>query len=67
MVVRPEAIRGRLNKLHDMLARLDKIRALGEDTYNSDDILQSAAERALQIASQVVKFLDFSVNPKNET
>jgi len=54
MVVRPEAIRVRLNKLHEVLAKLERIRLQGTAAYDNDDLLQSAAERALQIASQCV-------------
>jgi uncharacterized protein YutE (UPF0331/DUF86 family) len=54
MAVRPEAIRARLKKLREMIARLERIRARGEEAYNNDDLLQSAAERALQIATQCV-------------
>lgn len=54
MAVRPEAIRVRLKKLREMIARLERIRARGEEAYNNDDLLQSAAERTLQIASQCV-------------
>jgi uncharacterized protein YutE (UPF0331/DUF86 family) len=54
MAIRRETIRVRLDKLHEMIARLERIRARGEEVYNADDLLQSAAERALQIASQCV-------------
>jgi len=54
MAVRPEAIRVRLKKLREMIARLERIRARGEEVYNNDDLLQSAAERVLQIATQCV-------------
>lgn len=54
MVIRPEAIRGRLKKLREMLAKLEKIKARGEGAYMSDELLQSAAERGLQIAAQCV-------------
>jgi uncharacterized protein YutE (UPF0331/DUF86 family) len=37
-----------------MIAMLETIRARGEEGYNNDDLLQAAAERALQIASQCV-------------
>jgi len=54
MAIRPEAIRVRLKKFREMIARLERIRARGEEIYNNDDLLQSAAERALQIASQCI-------------
>lgn len=54
MAIHREAIRIRLDKLHEMIAMLETIRARGKDTYNNDELLQAAAERALQIASQCV-------------
>lgn len=54
MAIRRETIRVRLDKLHEMIALLETIRARGEAAYNNDDLLQAAAERALQIASQCV-------------
>lgn len=54
MAVRAEAIRVRLKKLREMIARLERVHARGEEAYNNDDLLQSAAERALQIATQCV-------------
>ncbi|MDZ7311922.1 MAG: DUF86 domain-containing protein [candidate division KSB1 bacterium] len=44
----------RLKKLRETIAKLETIRARGEEAYNNDDLLQSAAERALQIAVQCV-------------
>lgn len=52
MVIRPEAIRGRLKKLRETLAKLEKIKARGEGAYMSDELLQPAAERGLQIAAR---------------
>ncbi|GEM_PF-5661227 len=54
MAIHQEAIRVRLDKLHEMIAMLETIRARGEEAYNNDDLLQAPAERALQIASQCV-------------
>lgn len=54
MAIHQEAIRIRLDKLHEMVAMLETIRARGEEAYNNDDLLQAAAERTLQIASQCV-------------
>ena len=54
MAIRPETIRVRLKKLRAMIAQLETIRARGEEIYNHDDLLQAAAERALQIATQCV-------------
>lgn len=44
MAVRHDSIRVRLNKLHDMLVKLESMRAGGEETYRSDDILRAAGE-----------------------
>lgn len=54
MAVRHDSIRVRLNKLHDMLVKLESMRARGEETYLRDDILQAAIERTLQVAVQCV-------------
>jgi hypothetical protein len=35
MAVRPEAIRVRIKKLREMIARLERIRARGEEAYNN--------------------------------
>jgi uncharacterized protein YutE (UPF0331/DUF86 family) len=54
MTVRPEVVRERLAHLALVLKQLERLRAMGPEERRADVLFQLAAERALQVAAEVL-------------
>jgi uncharacterized protein YutE (UPF0331/DUF86 family) len=54
MSVRPDVVRERLAHLAQVLKQLERLRSMSPEQRTSDPLIQLAAERALQVAAEVL-------------
>ncbi|HEY6882308.1 MAG TPA: HepT-like ribonuclease domain-containing protein [Polyangiales bacterium] len=54
MTVRPEVVRERLAHLALVLTQLERLRSMPSEQRSADVLYQLAAERALQVAAEVL-------------